>query len=178
LESFHGQPSRHEPPVRASRRVRAVPVTSRAAALSMKLNIINLLQCYSQVSPRHGPCPGSACRSDQGWQVARARGRYPRKELTRTCGAGMLKRMASTLWIGTRKGAFALRPDVRRRGWKLSGPQILGHIIHHGTSTEASDPAGMSHLRNVRARQPSRRCARGEAAGMFPSSVLPVTADR
>lgn len=39
--------------------------------------------------------------------------------------------MASTLWIGTRKGAFALRPDARRRGWRLSGPQFLGHIIHH-----------------------------------------------
>lgn len=39
--------------------------------------------------------------------------------------------MASTLWIGTRKGAFMLRPDGRRRSWKLSGPQFLGHIIHH-----------------------------------------------
>ena len=32
-----------------------------------------------------------------------------------------------------------------------------------GTSTEASDPAGVSHLRNVRARQPRRRCVRSEA---------------
>jgi hypothetical protein len=39
--------------------------------------------------------------------------------------------MASTLWIGTRKGLFALRPDARRRGWKLAGPQYLGHIMHH-----------------------------------------------
>ena len=39
--------------------------------------------------------------------------------------------MAATLWIGTRKGAFTLRPDERRRSWKLSGPQFLGHIIHH-----------------------------------------------
>lgn len=39
--------------------------------------------------------------------------------------------MAGTLWVGTRKGAFALRPDARRRGWRLSGPQFLGHIIHH-----------------------------------------------
>jgi photosystem II stability/assembly factor-like uncharacterized protein len=39
--------------------------------------------------------------------------------------------MANTLWIGTRKGAFALRSDARRRTWKLSGPQFLGHIIHH-----------------------------------------------
>src|SRR4029450_2194566 len=35
------------------------------------------------------------------------------------------------LWIGTRKGAFALRPDTRRRAWKLAGPQFLGHVIHH-----------------------------------------------
>jgi photosystem II stability/assembly factor-like uncharacterized protein len=51
--------------------------------------------------------------------------------LTGRRAAGMLRIMASTLWIGTRKGAFALRPDTRRRGWKLSGPQFLGHIIHH-----------------------------------------------
>ena len=37
----------------------------------------------------------------------------------------------STLWLGTRKGLFALRPDARRRSWKLAGPQFLGHIIHH-----------------------------------------------
>jgi hypothetical protein len=39
--------------------------------------------------------------------------------------------MPTTLWIGTRKGAFALRPDARRKTWKLAGPQFLGHIIHH-----------------------------------------------
>jgi len=39
--------------------------------------------------------------------------------------------MGSTLWIGTRKGLFALRGNARRRGWKLVGPQFLGHIIHH-----------------------------------------------
>ena len=39
--------------------------------------------------------------------------------------------MTSALWIGTRKGAFTLRADARGRGWKLSGPQFLGHIIHH-----------------------------------------------
>lgn len=37
--------------------------------------------------------------------------------------------MTDTLWIGTRKGLFALRRSGR--GWKLSGPQMLGHIIHH-----------------------------------------------
>ena len=39
--------------------------------------------------------------------------------------------MAGTLWIGTRKGLFALRADGARRNWKLAGPQFLGHIIHH-----------------------------------------------
>ena len=39
--------------------------------------------------------------------------------------------MASILWIGTRKGIFSLRPDARRRVWKLAGPQFLGHIVHH-----------------------------------------------
>ena len=39
--------------------------------------------------------------------------------------------MAATIWIGTRKGAFALRLDARRRTFRLSGPQFLGHVIHH-----------------------------------------------
>src|SRR4029079_18124254 len=36
-----------------------------------------------------------------------------------------------TLWIGTRKGLFALKGDERRREWKLVGPQFLGQILHH-----------------------------------------------
>ena len=39
--------------------------------------------------------------------------------------------MTGTLWIGTRKGTFTLRPDARRRTFRLAGPQFLGHIIHH-----------------------------------------------
>ena len=39
--------------------------------------------------------------------------------------------MASTLWVGTRKRLFALRGNASRRGWKLVGPQFLGHVIHH-----------------------------------------------
>ena len=39
--------------------------------------------------------------------------------------------MARTLWIGTRKGLFALRTGGLRRGWKIAAPQFLGHIIHH-----------------------------------------------
>src|ERR1700682_319042 len=39
--------------------------------------------------------------------------------------------MAATLWIGTRKGAFALRPEARRLSWRVSGPQFLGHVVQH-----------------------------------------------
>ncbi|HEX9138745.1 MAG TPA: hypothetical protein VF848_03080, partial [Steroidobacteraceae bacterium] len=39
--------------------------------------------------------------------------------------------MTEALWIGTRKGAFVLRSDSRRRRWRLAGPQFLGHIVHH-----------------------------------------------
>ncbi len=35
------------------------------------------------------------------------------------------------LLIGTRKGALILKSDRSRRTWKLSGPQFLGHIVHH-----------------------------------------------
>jgi photosystem II stability/assembly factor-like uncharacterized protein len=38
--------------------------------------------------------------------------------------------MAPQLWIGTRKGAFALRKNALRK-WKVAGPYFLGHIIHH-----------------------------------------------
>jgi hypothetical protein len=43
-----------------------------------------------------------------------------------------------TIWIGTRKGAFALRSDSRRRTWKLSGPQFLGHVIITSSRIHAS----------------------------------------
>ena len=39
--------------------------------------------------------------------------------------------MANALWVGTRKGLFALRGNEGRRDWKLVGPQFLGHVIHH-----------------------------------------------
>ncbi|MBV8343034.1 MAG: glycosyl hydrolase [Gammaproteobacteria bacterium] len=39
--------------------------------------------------------------------------------------------MAGTLWIGTRKGLFALRRGRTRGAWRLAGPQFLGHIVHH-----------------------------------------------
>lgn len=39
--------------------------------------------------------------------------------------------MSHTLWVATRKGAFALRSNSQRSQWKLEGPQFLGHVIHH-----------------------------------------------
>ncbi len=38
--------------------------------------------------------------------------------------------MSTTLWIGTRKGAFTLRPATGRGPWRVGGPQFLGHIVH------------------------------------------------
>jgi photosystem II stability/assembly factor-like uncharacterized protein len=37
----------------------------------------------------------------------------------------------TTLLVGTRKGAFMLRADRGRRTWKLTGPILLGNIVHH-----------------------------------------------
>ena len=33
--------------------------------------------------------------------------------------------------IATRKGLWTLTGDVARNGWRLAGPQFLGHIVHH-----------------------------------------------
>ena len=35
------------------------------------------------------------------------------------------------LWIATRKGVWTLTSDAARNGWKLAGPDFLGHIVHH-----------------------------------------------
>jgi photosystem II stability/assembly factor-like uncharacterized protein len=35
------------------------------------------------------------------------------------------------LLVATRKGAFTLKSDRSRRGWKLSAPMFLGHTVHH-----------------------------------------------
>ena len=55
--------------------------------------------------------------------------------------------MADTLWIGTRKGLFALRRAGGR--WKLTGPQMLGHIIHHVVQ-DPRDPKRYVHGRQDR----------------------------
>ena len=36
-----------------------------------------------------------------------------------------------TLLVATRKGLWQARSDTARRSWKLTGPQFLGHIVHH-----------------------------------------------
>ena len=38
---------------------------------------------------------------------------------------------AVALLVATRKGAFVLRADPSRRRWKLSGPIMLGNVVHH-----------------------------------------------
>jgi len=38
---------------------------------------------------------------------------------------------ATTLLIATRKGLWTLTSDAARRKWKLTGPDFLGHIVHH-----------------------------------------------
>ncbi|MGH8533102.1 MAG: glycosyl hydrolase, partial [Gammaproteobacteria bacterium] len=35
------------------------------------------------------------------------------------------------LLVGTRKGAFILRGNPRRREWRLAGPHFLGSTVHH-----------------------------------------------
>lgn len=50
-------------------------------------------------------------------------------------GAGESLNLQSTggpvLLIATRKGAFALCGDAKRRNWTLTGPIFLGHIANH-----------------------------------------------
>jgi len=47
----------------------------------------------------------------------------------------MVKRSSSgknlSLLVGTRKGAFTLTSNSKRKEWKLSDPLYLGHIVHH-----------------------------------------------
>ncbi|HLE67140.1 MAG TPA: glycosyl hydrolase [Burkholderiales bacterium] len=35
------------------------------------------------------------------------------------------------LFIGTRKGAFTLKSDPRRRQWRIGGPHFLGQVVNH-----------------------------------------------
>ena len=40
--------------------------------------------------------------------------------------------------IATRKGLWTLTGDVARNGWRLTGPQFLGHIVHHAIADPRS----------------------------------------
>ncbi len=33
--------------------------------------------------------------------------------------------------VATRKGLWMLNSDAARNGWKIAGPQFLGHVVHH-----------------------------------------------
>jgi len=44
------------------------------------------------------------------------------------------------LFIGTRKGAFTLKPDSRRRQWRIGGPHFWGNIVNH-VVLDPRDPA-------------------------------------
>ncbi len=35
------------------------------------------------------------------------------------------------LLVGTRKGAFLLHGDQKRKAWRVEGPHFLGNIVHH-----------------------------------------------
>ena len=48
-------------------------------------------------------------------------------KLRRPAAAGTMVRV----FVATRKGAFILAADGARRRWRLSGPILLGHIVHH-----------------------------------------------
>ena len=43
------------------------------------------------------------------------------------------------LLIATRKGLWTLTSDTSRNGWKLAGPQFLGHIVHHAIADRRDD---------------------------------------
>src|SRR5215212_1072807 len=38
---------------------------------------------------------------------------------------------AMQLLIGTRKGAWILKSDAARQGWRVEGPKFLGQIVNH-----------------------------------------------
>lgn len=42
------------------------------------------------------------------------------------------------LLIGTRKGAFLLKNDGRRRDWHLEGPFLAGSEVNHATLDQRS----------------------------------------
>jgi len=41
------------------------------------------------------------------------------------------KRGSVVVLVGTRKGAFILRSDARRKSWSVEGPHFAGFEVHH-----------------------------------------------
>ena len=41
---------------------------------------------------------------------------------------------STRLLLATRKGLWTLTSDLARNGWRLAGPQFLGHIVHHAVA--------------------------------------------
>ena len=63
------------------------------------------------------------------------RGRTDKQEETPMARAKAAARPApqkrSRLLVATRKGLWTLTGDASRNGWRLAGPQFLGHSVHH-----------------------------------------------
>ena len=62
----------------------------------------------------------------------------PHKKTTKTLAKVAKKTATKTskarrvlLLVATRKGAWLLHGDARRKSWRVDGPYLLGHIIHH-----------------------------------------------
>src|SRR5437588_4599420 len=58
----------------------------------------------------------------------RARAKIGRRTMARGISS---KGSVATLLVATRKGLWQLRSDAARRTWRVTGPQFLGHVIHH-----------------------------------------------
>jgi photosystem II stability/assembly factor-like uncharacterized protein len=56
---------------------------------------------------------------------------YVRPEWETVPGTTPADRDGPALLVGTRKGAWILVADSRRRGWSIGGPVFLGHIANH-----------------------------------------------
>src|SRR5436190_16043165 len=70
----------------------------------------------------------SACRNRTLGVALRCK-EEPMASNRKTVGAPAPRK--TTLLIATRKGMWTLAGDAARRAWKLTGPNFLGHIVHH-----------------------------------------------
>ena len=49
--------------------------------------------------------------------------------------------------VATRKGLWTLTSDVSRTGWRIAGPQFLGHTIHHAVADPRDNRAWLAAAR-------------------------------